>query len=142
MESGIYFRDPTKPKKLKVAQNKYLIVSLLEGDSQWREAVLGRQALIGSRSEKESNNSVMVFLSGHVQGSESILRLDIDGRTMLHQDLDHGHLSGQGGNMEGGIAFLGRRIDLGTPGQELGDDSHMALFGGQVEGIQSVLQKA
>jgi hypothetical protein len=97
----------------------HFIVSLLQGDGQRSESVLfkaknmgrrqsreatasspvshlRRQTLIGSVGQQEADHGVVILLGRHVQRRESVLRLDVDGSAILHQDLDHLLLAGCG----------------------------------------------
>ena len=98
----------------------HFIVSLLQGDGQRSESVLfgakkktvvvkqsygrlpallshlRRQTLVGSVGQQEADHGVVILLGRHVQRRESVLRLDVDGSAILHQDLDHLFLAGCG----------------------------------------------
>ena len=57
---------------------------------------LRRQTLVGSVGQQEADHGVVILLGRHVQRRESVLRLDVDGSAILHQDLDHLFLAGCG----------------------------------------------
>ena len=59
---------------------------------------------------------------------------------MSEEDLDHLELAGQGADVEGGVPLLGRRVDLGSPGEQILDYQHVTLLAGQVQGVQTVLK--
>ena len=82
-----------------------------------------------------------LYLSRHVEWSESILRLHIDAGGVSHKDLHDLVLPGEAGNVQGGVALLGGRVDLGAPGQQLRHDALVTLLAGQVQRIESVLAK-
>ena len=67
----------------------HLIVSLLQGDGQRREAVFGRQGLVGSGREQESDDAVVVLLRGHVQRGEPVLGLHVDRGAIVDQYSNH-----------------------------------------------------
>ena len=52
------------------------------------------QALISAVGQQETDDAVVILLGRHVERSEPILRLDIDGGALEHQDLDNFFLSG------------------------------------------------
>ena len=83
----------------------------------------------------------LLYLSRHVEWSESILRLHIDAGGVSHKDLHDLVLPGEAGNVQGGVALLGGRVDLGAPGQQLRHDALVTLLAGQVQRIESVLAK-
>lgn len=55
------------------------IVSLLHGNGKRRKAILGGQTLVGAVGKQQTNDGIVIFLSGHVQWREAILRLSIYG---------------------------------------------------------------
>ena len=59
---------------------------------------------------------------------------------MSEEDLDHLELPGQGADVEGGVPLLGRRIDIGAPGEQVLNYQHMTLLAGQVQGVQTILK--
>ena len=59
---------------------------------------------------------------------------------MSEEDLDHLELTSQGADVEGGVPLLGRRVDLGAPGEQVLDYQHVTLLAGQVQGVQTVLK--
>ena len=81
------------------------------------------------------------YLSRHVERCETILRLHIDAGGVSHEDLHHLVLPGEAGDVQGGVALLRGRVDLGTPGKQLCHDALVALLAGQVQRIESVLAK-
>ena len=59
---------------------------------------------------------------------------------MSEEDLDHLELTSQGADVEGRVPLLGRRVDLGSPGEQVLDYQHVTLLAGQVQGVQTVLK--
>ena len=59
---------------------------------------------------------------------------------MSEEDLDHLELASQGADVEGRVPLLGRRVDLGSPGEQVLDYQHVTLLAGQVQGVQTVLK--
>ena len=82
-----------------------------------------------------------LHLSRHVERCESILRLDIDACGVRHKDLHHLVLPGKAGNVQGGVALLRCRVDLGSPGEQLGHNALVTLLTRQVQCIEAVLAK-
>ena len=62
-------------------------MTLLQSDRQGRESVLGGKALVGARGQEEPHNPVMVLLGCHVEGCETMLRLDVHSTPLLDQNL-------------------------------------------------------
>lgn len=60
-------------RKLHVATQHYLIVSLLQSDGQGREAVLGGERLVRAGRQEEPDDGVVILLRRHVQGGEPVL---------------------------------------------------------------------
>ena len=58
---------------------------------------------------------------------------------MSHKDLHDLVLPGEAGNVQGGVALLGGRVDLGAAGEQLCDNALVPLLAGKVQRIESVL---
>ena len=76
-----------------------------------------------------------LYLSRHVERCESILRLDIDAGGVGHKDLHHLVLPGKAGNVQGGVALLRCRVNLGSPGEQLGHNALVTLLARKVQRI-------
>ena len=59
---------------------------------------------------------------------------------MSEEDLDHLELTSQGADVEGRVPLLGRRVDLGSSGEQVLDYQHVTLLAGQVQGVQTIIK--
>jgi hypothetical protein len=80
----------------------------------------------------------VILLRGHVQRREPVLRLNVDRPLFLQQQLDHLLLAGQRGDVQSGVALFGGIVDGGVAVEQFSHQFDVAIFAGQVKGVQTV----